>query len=142
MDIDQYVETRLKPEIDWYDLRARQNKLCFRLLSGSAVGLSAAIPFAVAASATDWVVALLGALAAVAVGMLSLLKCQESWLHYRSIAETLKKERFHFETLTGPYGQAEPDELRELLVGRVEASISGEHQVWREKQEPGDAATA
>ena len=140
MDAAEYVAERLQPQIAWYENRSAQNKLCFRLLSGATVIASASVPFAIAAAAPEWVPALLGAVTAIVVGLLTLLKCQESWLSYRSTTEMLRKELYYFETRTGPYLDVPDPELTSSLVERVESTISGEHQVWLQRQsQPGAA---
>lgn len=44
MDTAEYIERRLKPQIDWYDGKAQQNKRRHQLLAGLSIVLAAAIP--------------------------------------------------------------------------------------------------
>ena len=55
-------------------------------------------------------------------------------MHYRSTAELLRKEMYHYMTVTGPYRDIDDDELLEKLVSRVEGTVSVDHQVWRQEQ--------
>ena len=135
MDEAAYVTERVVPQIEWYDLRAGQNKIWYRALAAAAIALSAAVPVAVAGDLSGWVAAMLGGFTTIVVGLLSLLKCQENWVRYRSTAEMLKKERFFFETRTGPYAGDDDDARFDSFVERFEGTVSTEHQVWRHHQE-------
>jgi hypothetical protein len=69
----------------------------------------------------------LGVLVATAAGFSSLLKFQENWIKYRTSAESLKKEKFLFQTGVAPYDGETP---LVLLVQRVETLVSQENTNW------------
>lgn len=79
--VDKYIKYRLMGQTDWYDRRARQNKLHYMFLSAVAVITSALIPIGVALGGPEQLSAILGGVASVAAASLALLKSQENWLH-------------------------------------------------------------
>jgi hypothetical protein len=134
--VNTYLETRLDPQTSWYDKRAFQNKFTFLSFSIIAIGASAAIPVSVATGGSEWIGAALGGLVSVVSALLSVLKSQENWLHYRSTAELLRKERAFFSMSAGPYARDELDgrDAAQTLVERVEDLISSEHTAWHQRR--------
>ena len=141
MTSDEYVASRLAPEIDYYDRRAGDNKMLFRAVSLLAIAAAAAVPVLAAADFERWVLAAAGSVASVALAILALFKWQEDWLQFRGNAESLKKERALYETRTGPYRDLNDHDLVEALTFRTEELISREHQVWHSTQREGHAST-
>lgn len=70
---------------------------------------------------------ILGVFVATAAGFSSLLKFQENWIKYRTTAESLKKEKYLFQTRVQPYDGGEP---LPVLVQRVETLVSQENTNW------------
>ena len=128
---DEYVESRLAPEIDYYERRAGQSKMRFQAGSVLAIVASAAVPVLAATDFDRWVLAAAGGVASVAFSCLALFKWQENWLQFHGNAESLKKERALYETRTGPYRDLDGDDLVEAVALRAEELISREHQVWQ-----------
>ena len=137
----EYIEQRLEPEIDYYELRSAKNKRCFHLASLAAIVASALVPVLAAADFDRVVLATSGGVASVVLASLALFKWQENWLQFRGNAEGLKKERALYDTRTGPYRDLTDDELTELLTLRVEELISREHQVWQLTQRTRHSST-
>lgn len=120
MTADEYVEERLDDQIDWYDrksIAAQRNSKGMRiteiicaasipLLSGfvdperPAVGLS---------------VGILGAVVAVLAGALGLYQFEQLRVQYRTICESLKKEKYLFLTRSAPYGGKPAQDYRRLV---------------------------
>ena len=75
-------------------------------------------------------VAALGAITAIAAGVISLYQFREHWIDYRTTAESLKHEKYMYQTRTGPYAE---DESFALLVERAEALISQENTAWKQR---------
>jgi Protein of unknown function (DUF4231) len=134
MQAEDYLTQRLQAETDWYDQRAGANKRYYVMYSVGAVVASAAVPVSIAAALDNWIPAALGGAVSVATAMLSILKCQENWQHYRSTAEILKKERYLYELRAGPYADLDEQETLAQLVERVEGMISVEHRTWHQTQ--------
>lgn len=132
MNAEEYLKERLEPEIEWYDQKSGKNKawntacrimeiVCaaiIPLLAGYAKGGSACVSVAIG---------ILGVMVATCAGISALLKFQEQWIKYRTTAESLKKEKYLFETRVEPYDVDEP--LR-VLVQRVETLVSQENTNW------------
>lgn len=127
----EYIEQRLDPEIEYYELRSAKNKRYFHLASLVAILASGLVPVLAAADVDRVVLAASGGIASVVLASLALFKWQENWLQFRGNAEGLKKERALYDTRTGPYRDLDGDELTEMLTLRVEELISREHQVWQ-----------
>ena len=60
MTSDEYVASRLAPEIDYYDRRAGENKMLFRAVSLLAIAAAAAVPVLAAADFERWAIAAAG----------------------------------------------------------------------------------
>jgi hypothetical protein len=127
----QYVEERLRDQIDWYERKSRSNRLWFLFLRALEIVLAAAIPLltSVIKEKPD-VGVLLGTISvaiAVIAGVLALFRFQELWIEYRATAETLKREKFMFLTRSGLY--AGPGGFA-ALVERVETLLAAEATKW------------
>ncbi len=132
MDANEYLKVRLEPEIAWYDKKSgvnkRWNTVCktveivcaatIPLLAGYAQGGTSCISIAIGG---------LGVAVAVSAGISALLKFQEQWIKYRTTAESLKKEKFLFQTRVEPYDSEDP---LPVLVQRVETLVSQENTNW------------
>lgn len=73
------------------------------------------------------IVGILGVIIAVATGLMALNKYHENWIEYRKTAESLKHEKYLFQTQSGVY---EKDKAFKLLVMRVESILSKENNQW------------
>jgi hypothetical protein len=128
--LNEFLETRFKSQLAWYDAKSATNKRLYTFFQWSVVILSAAIPALVVGlpEPFKWLTAALSVLLAIGTAAIKTFKYQEVWLNYRTIAETLKKERIFFEARLGDYAEAEqPDRL---FVERVETLVSRENSLW------------
>jgi len=128
------MKERVDYQIDWYNKRSKTNKLLHNWAKVIVILLAAVIPFLVGFiySCTLWiknVVGLLGVIIAVVTGISALFKFHEKWTEYRTTAETLKKEKYLYQTKTGFYQDV--DKPFELFVERVESLISTENTAWK-----------
>lgn len=133
MSVDDYLQSRLDNQIEWYDQKAALNQKQYKRLQLTSIIFGAAIPLLTAISFKEFetlfrfIIALLGSTIAVISGVLSLNKYQENWVKYRSNAEALRREKYHYLTGTGSY----TDENRDaLFVGRCEAIMNNEQTDW------------
>jgi hypothetical protein len=70
----------------------------------------------------------LGVILAIGTAGLKSFKFQENWLNYRTICETLKKERYYYDA--GLSGYKEAADREALFIERVESLISRENSLW------------
>lgn len=146
MTPDEYIADRVEGQIAWYDRKSRLNKQGFLVLQVITLLASASIPVFALFSGDIWArlaVAILGSTTAVTAAIVSLYQFREHWIEYRTTAESLKHEKYMFQTNTGPYTG---DDAFSVFVDRVEALVSQEHTTWqqrlktqkREKKKPMD----
>ena len=132
MDASEYFKDRLQFEIDWYDRKSAHNKLLHTSTRGIEIVCAAIIPLLAgfvkdSEPAIAIVIGILGVLVATAAGFSALLKFQENWIKFRTTAESLKKEKYLFQTKVEPY---DIDEPLPMLVQRVETLVSQENTNW------------
>jgi hypothetical protein len=132
---DEYVASRYLAEISWYDKRAGFNKYCYVIFQWAAIVLSAVIPALTLALPSDRKLspAILGVFLAIITAALKTFKLQENWINYRTIAETLKKEKHFYDAGIGDYRNV--DDPQALFIERVETLISRENSLWITAQE-------
>lgn len=132
MSPDEYIKDRLDAQIDWYDSKSRHNQQWFKWLRIAEILFATSIPFLVIQIGNDTstlklVVGAMGVCLAVISGLVTLYKFQENWLEYRTTAEMLKHEKYHFLTNSPPYDEG--DAFHEF-VAHVESLISRENITW------------
>lgn len=138
MSAEDYLQTRVDDQIDWYDRKSINNQRQFKRLQLVAIIFGATIPLLTAISFREWetlirfVIALLGSAIAIVTGLVSLNRYQENWVKYRSCAEALRREKYHFLTRTGGYDDANTG----LLVNRCEAIMASEQSEWMKAAMP------
>jgi hypothetical protein len=130
MNPEEYIQSRVNDQIEWYNNKSARNQGWFRRLRIIEIIAAALIPLL--AGYADWdvlkiVVAALGLLIAVIAGVLGLFQFQENWTSYRVTCESLKQEKYLFLTKTDPYDK---DDSFPLFVQRVEALMASEHTAW------------
>jgi len=138
MNEDEYVQTRVDGQIDWYNRKSEANQRWFRVLRIVEIVAAASIPllagYADTLAPIKLVVGSLGLLVAVIAGVLGLYQFQELWTGYRTTCEALKQEKYLFITKTEPYDELEPFPL---FVQRIENLISKEHSNWIQQMRAG-----
>lgn len=105
---EDYLKTRVIDQIKWYDKKSIYNKRWFLTLKVIEILLSLFIPFLTAYITTSGdslkiVVGILGIVVTAIAGLITLIKYQENWIEYRTVAESLKLEKFQFLAKAGPY---------------------------------------
>ncbi|HYJ88518.1 MAG TPA: DUF4231 domain-containing protein [Pyrinomonadaceae bacterium] len=131
----EYIEKRLQDQIDWYSRRSSTSQATFKTLRRMEIVAAALIPFLSGLAISDGryrlaltiAIGVLGLVVTVIAGFLSLGRYQENWTDYRTTSESLRKEKFLFETRVEPYGG---EDAFNLLVQRVETLISKENTNW------------
>ena len=128
----KYIDERLNEQISWYSSKSQWNQKRFKILKIIEFTSAALIPFLVAYSDEclyiKFIVGFLGIGIAVVAGLLSLYKFQENWIEYRTTSETLKHQKFLYETLCPPYNDEQTRFTK--LVQVSEGLISKENSNW------------
>lgn len=135
MNPEEYISERLQNQIDWYDNKSIENQKMFKRLRKIEIIVAAFIPFlsGITASIDSYsfifliIIGILGIIITAIAGLVSLQKYQENWIEYRTICETLKKEKFSFQAGINQY---QSDNSFQILVQRVESIISKENTNW------------
>lgn len=135
MKQEDYISERLQNQIDWYDKKSLQNQKRFKTLRKVEIVVAAFIPFlsGIAASIDEFnfvffiIIGMLGIIITIIASLISLSKYQENWTEYRTICETLKKEKYLYQVGINPYHK---DDGFLILVERVESIISKENTNW------------
>lgn len=131
--ISDYLEKRFKPQLEWYEKKAKDNMLRFRVLRISIIVLSLLISIVNAtglasnsndtARGTQLFTAIISSSILGFTSFLQLTKSQEDWILFRSTAERLKSEYQLFMHNTKPYSDfATNDETSKtkLFIERIE----------------------
>jgi len=127
---EKYLKERYEDQVRWYSNKSSKNKLYYQWFQWGAIIMSASVPVLVVTVPEHykWITAVLAILLAIATSALKTFKFQENWINYRTIAETLKKEKYYYEAEISEYASAEDKER--LFVERVETLISRENTLW------------
>jgi hypothetical protein len=130
---DEYLKSRVVDQINWYDKKSVINKSWFLSLKISEILVALFIPFLSAYISNydnhlNIVVGILGIIVAAIAGTITLVKFQEKWIEYRTVAESLKLEKFLFLAKAGPYKDSE--EPFQFFVERFESLISTSTKKW------------
>lgn len=136
MNEEEYIESRLDDQIDWYDRKSLWNQKWYKRLQIVVLIAAATIPFLTAYSdEVAWikfVIGILGLAIAAITAILGLYAFQENWIKYRTVCESLKKEKYKYLTRIAPYDN---ERAFALLVEQVEGLISKENTEWSRKLE-------
>lgn len=127
----RYLDRRLKPQQKWHSDKAQWNKKKFYLFELITLLAGAAIPFINVASMIPpayqrILSALLAVVVVVSVGISKLYKFQETWLNFRAVSESLKREEELYLNRVGDYRVADYQERDNILVERVESILASE----------------
>ena len=76
----------------------------------------------------QWVVLTISVFLAIGTAALKTFKFQENWINYRTIAETLKKEKHYYDAGLDDY--ADTSDKEALFIDRVESLTSRENTIW------------
>ena len=129
-NFDEYLKERYKDQVEWYSNKASQNKLYYQIFQWAAIILSASLPVLVMVIPANLILVTSGlsVILAITTTALKTFKFQENWINYRTIGETLKKEKYYFDAEVSEY--ADVEDKGHLFVERVEALISRENTLW------------
>ena len=127
---EEYLKERYEDQIKWYSNKSSQYKRYYQIFQWTAIVFSASLPVLVLVMPTNLslVTSVLSVVLAITTTALKTFKFQENWINYRTIGETLKKEKHYFDAEVSEYADVEDKE--HLFVERVEALISRENTLW------------
>ena len=126
---EKYLKERYECQVKWYDNRALQHKWYSQGFQWAAIIISALVPVLVTLNPTQrWITITLSTVLAIATAALKTFKFEENWISYRTVVETLKKEKCYYDAGATEYAVAE--DKKRLFVERVEALISSENTLW------------
>jgi hypothetical protein len=130
---EEYLQTRVLDQINWYDKKSSSNKKWFLSFKITEIILALFIPFLSGyindnENPLKVIIGALGVIVAAIAGLITLIKFQENWIGYRTIAESLKLEKFLFLSKAGPYKDA--GNQYPLFVERFESLISTSTKKW------------
>lgn len=132
MDIDQYIRERVENQISWYSSKSKFNKIIYISIRIIEIIASVLIPLIVAFMPNNdvnkIVTASLGIVITIASGILSILKVNENWIQYRTIAEKLQNEKYLYLTKSGIY--SDNNNNHSVFVENIEKLISKENLDW------------
>ena len=133
MTPEEYLKDRVEDQIIWYNRKSGSNKRWFIILQIATLVASSSVPVFAIFSNDMWArvtVAILGSTTAISTGIVSLYQFREHWIEYRTTAESLRHEKFMYQTGTGPYLE---DCAFSILVERIEALVSQENTAWQQR---------
>lgn len=139
---EDYLNARVLDQIEWFEKKSASNKKWFNRLKVVEIVVSLSIPFTVAYITNNndslkIIVGILGIVVAAVASIMTLMKYQENWIEYRTVAESLKMEKFLYLSEAGPYKKIK--EPFRLFVERFESLISTSTKKWMDytsKKEP------
>ena len=136
-----YIDLRVKNQIDWHDRKSMTNQSRFKQFSIALIVLSASIPFLTglamdnAATLTGTLFLILAGLFGVLISVLSscllLFRFQDNWVNYRMTRERLHTELIRYQTCAEPYHRILPDSPtpRPPDTGAVDTPVSADISV-------------
>lgn len=138
MNPEEYMQNRVDDQINWYDKKSQRHQRWYKQLRFVEILAAASIPFLSGYIRPDlpaikFTVGLLGVVIAVLAGVTSLNRFQENWVEYRTTCESLRHEKYLFQTGVEPYNVDNPFSL---FVKRIESLISKENINWAQTIKP------
>jgi len=121
-----YLTERYQPAILWYDRKATKYKLLYYLFQITLIIVSAITPVFIL---INWniIATISGIIVAICASLNKFMKLEELWTNYRSICETLKKEKYLFQAGLANY---ESENKKMYFVDSIEGLISRENTLW------------
>jgi len=131
-NVSDYIKKRLENQLNWYDKRAKAHLYRYYEIQVLILGVSALIPIVNVVGGYEMTIrvisSVLGAIIVGATGILQLTKAQETWIIFRSTAETLKKEYNLYMFKAGDYSDISltDDKRDKLFIERSESVMAME----------------
>ncbi len=141
MNQEQYMTEWVDDQIDWYDKKSNSNQSWYKNIRTIVIIVSVLIPLFAGFlnENTLWMkfaIGAAGALVAILESILTLRKYKDNWIHYRSVNESLRREKRFFLTQSGRYENAKTP--FKLFVKTIETITSEENVKWIENAKEDD----
>lgn len=131
MDAETYLNTRVKQQIEWMEGKSKMNQQWYKLLKLVELLAAAAIPFLAGFYKTvsffPLLTGILGVVIVIAHGLQQLYHFHENWITYRTTIESLKREKYLYESGADPY---QIQNAFGLFVQHVEDLLAHENKKW------------
>lgn len=129
-EFNKYIKERYEGQINWYSSNASNNKQLYLYFQWGVIVLSASLPVLISSiqKSNQWITIIISVVLAIGTTGLKTFKFQENWINYRTISETLKKEKYFYDANIDEYSKVNDKES--LFVDRVESLISRENSLW------------
>ena len=132
MKEEEYLKQRVEDQINWYNKKSSTNKNYHNYLKFCEIIFALSIPLLAGfvTSENDFLkysIGILGFLVAGIAGVMNQFQFKDKWTEYRTVSESLKQEKYLFQTKTTIYNS---DNSFEIFVERVENLISKENTNW------------
>lgn len=131
-DEKEYIDSRVDKQIDWYDTKSIHAQKMYKIFTFIILVSSAIIPFIANLTISSFYikvfVSILGVLGTISQGVINVNKYNENWIEYRTICESLKKEKYMYLTRSGVY--SEQENRFSYFAERIESIISQENVNW------------
>lgn len=127
---ESYIKERYSDQIKWYGNKSSRNKTYYMIFQWGVIILSSSVPVLVGTlpESYKFISIIVSVVLAIGTGSLKAFKFQELWINYRTIAESLKKEKYFYNAGLSDYSSV--DDKEALFVERVESLISRENSLW------------
>ena len=146
-NVSDYIKKRLEKQLKWYDRKAKGNLYRYYEIQIVILGVSALIPIINVVGGYEMTIriisSILGAIIIGATGILQLTKAQESWIIFRSAAETLKREYNLYMLKAGDYSNPSltDDKRDKLFIERSESVMAMEGTKYFSLRQKSERAT-
>ena len=98
LDEKEYISNRVDKQIEWYDTKSIRAQKMYKIFTFIILVSSAIIPFIANLTISSFYikvfVSILGVLGTISQGVINVNKYNENWIEYRTICESLKKEKY------------------------------------------------
>ena len=131
---EDYIEERLKPQIEWYDNKASRAKRMFYFWGGIQILMSALVPLFNSLLRFDiqfvYIASICGAIAVIGGGIIVFSRLRENWMTYRRTHTDLTSNLVRYQQQVKPYTG---ENSREKLVEICEKLMLDENSKWEQQ---------
>ena len=134
MDINEYISSRLDPQIEWYDKKSMHAQKRYKQFQITEIVLAALIPllsgYTASCTLIPIIIGIFGAVIAIIESITKLNKYHENWIQYRFTCELLRYQKHLYLTRSFPYNPTD-ETIDNIFVKNVENIISAENNQWK-----------
>ena len=134
MDINEYISTRLDPQIKWYDEKSVHAQKRYKQFQVVEIIPAAFIPllsgYTSLCDLIPIIIGILGAIIVIIESVTKLYKYHENWIQYRSTCEMLLYQKHLYLTRSFPYNPND-ETVDNIFIKNVEEIMSAENRHWK-----------